>query len=1009
MSSPASTTKTGVLPPSTRKRRRRLRFRVVLGGLAAAVLFCVLTPPVFRACVRGGLILLAHEKGVDLAIGEVKGSIFEPVSFYFVKLEAFSPARTLTNLEIARADVDVSLAKLVFKRGAGCVRSVSVDGLEGVVKFQPENTPSGDRADAPLGKLWPVKLIPGRVDAVHVNVTFKQGRDSVQLQNLHGSASDVESGIIGIDKVVVHQPWLNKTFTLVRGTTALQNSRFSIANLSLQKDVSITSASSDLIEMANRRLKIEFQIAAFDGTIRGDIKGRPGDLHSMLEANGSFSQISVAPLAAFLDFHGEAGGVIKEGKFTFRGTLRNLEKATLSVLLEATDFRLGKRQWNSLVGGATLVENRIRINELHLKQAHNELDLKGSMAFPAPNVEWWQSEFAFDLSAKIDNLTELSNLFGPNFADMGGKMSVDGSIRGSNQSFSGDLTVAGSNLSYRGAPFDSLSASVHLNGNELQVANLDLSSKNDYVRGKGVVNILGKDKRYWGNLKASVADLSRYSAILQKPIVPQPVTGGLMVDWSGDGVATAHSGAFHAQLKKFRLASVTEPKANPLDADLEATYSPGNIFFSKFVLWDADTKFSAKVTAAPKTLNLQSLHMQQNNEVWLEGDALLPFNVWSAWGNASWDTLLEFDSPCKINVEANGLDLHQAALLSGRQLPIKGMLDMKLTADGTLNDLKAKGRVQLKKAQVVLGETEPDTIGADADVTFNEQEMRIEKSQVRFNAREFGINGDVNLKNLRNPDFDVVFRSRKISFPLRADAKADADVDLDVRGTCGESLVSGTAHLLDFKTDGKLNAGTLLRGETDLKIKPVLPFDASKPPMDKWQFDVDVVAAEPVKIISGGDESGSLAADFTARGKGNAIRLSGVAKIQGVPIVPEATPATGNGDSPVNHAENPKPTMITNGVVMYPADDSPAWFVLAVAGKAPGANPSGWIYGRENEKSSIYYSDAIPSQQQLLDLFMNGNAGQEHTQPGFDKGGDVPLNLIAAPSQVEGAIDPGTK
>ncbi len=135
-----------------------------------------------------------------------------------------------------------------------------------------------------------------------------------------------------------------------------------------------------------------------------------------------------------------------------------------------------------------------------------------------------------------------------------------------------------------------------MKGNELQIEQLELASKNDFVRGKGVVNILGQEKRYWGELKASVADLSRYSAIMQKPFVPQPLAGGLTVDWSGDGMAKAHSGAFHAQLKKFRLVSVTEPKAHPLNADVEATYSPGNIFFSKLLVWDNNTNLSAKVT-----------------------------------------------------------------------------------------------------------------------------------------------------------------------------------------------------------------------------------------------------------------------------------------------------------------------------------------------------------------------------------------------------------------------------
>ncbi len=293
--------------------------------------------------------------------------------------------------------------------------------------------PLQERSRKSLG----AKTNPRQVlNATHVNLIFQRGDEFVRLQNLRCSANNVEPGVVSADRVVIQQPWLSRTFTAVKGDTAFQNSRISIANLSLEKGMSVTNASSDLMEMANGRLKIDFDMAAFDGSIRGEVLSAQADLHSLLEANGSFAQISVAPLAAFFGFSGKAGGVIHEGKFTFSGSLRNLEKATLSVHLEATDFQLGNRQWNSLVGSATLVEHRMQIPELHLKQAHNELNLKAA-AWPCPRSrgrKWWQSEFAFDIAAKIDNLTELSELFGPDFANMAGKVSIDGSIKGSNQS-----------------------------------------------------------------------------------------------------------------------------------------------------------------------------------------------------------------------------------------------------------------------------------------------------------------------------------------------------------------------------------------------------------------------------------------------------------------------------------------------------------------------------------------------------------------------------------------------
>ena len=979
------------IPPRPKKRFRK---RLVLAVLLTAVLVCLLTPSIFQFEVRHAAILIAHLHGIDLGIDKVTGSIFEPVSFYGIRLTALSAAHTASDISIDRADVTLSPANLLFKRGAGFLRAVSIDGANGTFIFQPGGSGAGSLSSqrGEGGNPWVEKLIPSKIDAIHVNLLFQRGKDSVELQNLRGVVSDREPGTIEIGRIIVKQSWLAKTFTSVKGDTAFQNSRISIANLSLEKNLAVTNASSDLMELAAGRLKVDFDLAAFNGSIRGEMLSASASLDSPLEANGEFKRISVAQLAAFFQFDGESNGVVNEGKFTFHGAWRNLQKATLSARFDATDFQLGTRKWNSLVVGATLLENRLDISELNLKQAHNELALKGTMALPQPGTEWWQSEFAFNIAATINNLTELSTLFGPDFVDMSGKVSIDGSINGSNQSYRGELAVSGSNLTYRTAPFDTLRASVKLNGNELDVANLELTNKNDFVRGNGTVNILGAQRRYKAALKASVDDLTRYSAILQKPIVPQPLAGGLVVDWSGDGVGGLHSGAFTAQLKKFRPISLTEPKANPLNADVEATYSPGNIAFTRFWIWDNAVNLSAKVTAAPKSLNLQSIRLAQgqgqNAKVWLEGDALLPFDVWSAWANGSLADLLEFDSPCKLNLTAKNLDLRETGLLSGREQPVKGELDASLTADGTLNDIKTNGRVQLKKWQVALGEAGAEVMGGDADLAFDGQNLRIEKSLSHVYGRDFGAQGTINIKNLRNPGFDVTVSTKKVAFSAGKDIAADTDVDLELHGTCDDVAVGGAVHLQDVKLPVKPDTLALIYPAAGIGLAPALPFDASRAPFNKWRYDVAIDTPQPVKALwlednrltpesaPKYDPSGTLSVTGALRGTGAAARFSGDAVFQNVAV-----------SSP--HSQ----LTISDGTLIFFADNSPAWLSLAVSGSTTGHNLSGWIYGPESDKSSWFFTDPQLPQDEILDLITTGASFRPPPITNLDTKGDVPLEL----------------
>jgi hypothetical protein len=288
-----------------------------------------------------------------------------------------------------------------------------------------------------------------------------------------------------------------------------------IANLNLDPEFQIRSFSAELDDLARGRLNLEMQARAFGGEMRVEAQTLSQERPLSFEATGAFSQIALARLAGFLGFTDAAGGTIKEGKFTFRGPPQQIAAATASLRLEATNFQWDSRQWDSLVLGVTLMDGRVQVPELALAQGHNRLNLSGEMPLPAHGVEWWQSEFDLNISARIENLTELSALMLPEFQYAAGKGNIDGSIRGKDQQFHGQLIVSGSDLKWHNAPIEELQAAVRLNGNEFQITNVSLFNNGDYLRGHGVVNIIG-DKQYWGEFHASIEDLAKYSASLQK-------------------------------------------------------------------------------------------------------------------------------------------------------------------------------------------------------------------------------------------------------------------------------------------------------------------------------------------------------------------------------------------------------------------------------------------------------------------------------------------------------------
>src|SRR5207248_580822 len=162
-------------------------------------------------------------------------------------------------------------------------------------------------------------------------------------------------GTIRAGQIVLKQPWINRTFRNVRGTTAIQDAKVEVANLALDTDVQVRSFSAELDDLARGRLNLEMRVGAFGGDIRVAAETLSEERPLNFEATGTFSQIGLARLAAFLGVTDAAGGTIKEGKFTFRGPPQQLARATASLRLEATNFQWDSRQWDSLVLGATLM------------------------------------------------------------------------------------------------------------------------------------------------------------------------------------------------------------------------------------------------------------------------------------------------------------------------------------------------------------------------------------------------------------------------------------------------------------------------------------------------------------------------------------------------------------------------------------------------------------------------------------------------------------------------------
>jgi len=960
-------------------RFRRLRLTLLL--FLAAITTALVEPHALHFLVKYGLISLARLHGHRLAIGEVEGSLFEPFVFRAVQ-DASLKAGVRFRMEVRRADASFSWRALLFQEGAFFTR-LTMDGFEGDVVFEPGG------GEPPLLP-WPVFVseqrrlqettwlpVPACIDVWHAALSVRAGKAgdrAMLLQKVHFQVSESAPGEIAIGALTVQRGWFHKTFTELHGTTALQGNRLVVAGLNLGQGIWLKSVTADLRDSAQGGLQISFEVAAFGGAIRGELVNVSQEHRPDIEVAGTFSQISVAGLARFLEVRETAGGIIREGKFSFRGSPRALEKATVSTRFEATDFVWGNRRWNLLVLGATAIDGRVQIPELQLQQAHNALKLKGELAMVEGNP-WWASAFNFEISGRINNLRELSSLFGPRFSDTSGAMAIDGSVRGENKTFSGQLIVTGSKLTYRGAPIDVFNAAIKLDGNEFQVVNFEMVHGEDFVRGKGVVTILG-EQHYAGEIKIAVEDLAAYAPLLEKPISPTPLAGGLSLNWSGNGTLEANSGAFTAKLRKLHaIGPNSDLPILPIDAEVEGSYAPGGLSLSQCVLVNEGTRLEMSMTANQSTITLDPLKLARNGAVWMSGSAVLPVNLFRWWVAPGVDALVP-DAPFKVALIAKGVQLDDVARLSGRPSSISGILSGKFNTDGTLRNLKMTGAGNLSKGRIPPSSLLPALDNIEADAELDGNVLRFSRFAARHSVGEFSGIGTVDFSKFDLPSLDATVHGNSVEMTAGTTWKGKAKVDLSIAGTREHANVIGTADILALDICPTPDFAPLIsRGSTDSLGVPA-PIFSLPPPLDGWSFDVTAATRAPLELPSPGASSqGRAEMRVRLTGTGKALASSGSVSFAGLPLKTEF--ASGTVDA----------TAFFSGT----SGDNRTGASLAarITGKTSGVAFSGYVAGTASKPAVTFISEPEMSETDLRTLFAHGfvplpaDAGDLHPDLGI--------------------------
>ena len=562
--------------------------------------------------------------------------------------------------------------------------------------------------------------------------------------NLNGS--DVESGSFTAREIQVTSPILRQTFAGLRGATAWDGERLTIAGLPLVRGLDLETLTIDFSRLTKQQVGLDFQLDAFGGTLRASVQASGGEKKIALDLAGSAANISLAQISAAAGLLEPLTGSVHAAQFTFRGNPGEFLDATASIWIEISDFAWRERRGDHLVFGATYYDRRLQVEQLYVQQQPNELTVNGEFLWPKRSARWNALQFRGVVNATIPDANAFAQLFGAQAGDFSGALSASGDINSLDPAAHGHLAFRGDGVRFRGVSLDSLGGTFQLDGSEATLANLEIRHGDDFLRGHGTGDLTGTH-RYSARLTGAIGNLSDYAPALPQNWPASKIAGGVTFDWTGDGTAAAHSGTMQIFAHGLQLPVAT--LRAPIDVTLEGTYSPQDVFFRTFKLADDRVSLGGFLMLGPDFVELQALQLTLDGVPRISGTLFLPFSA-DRW-RKSFSLLDAFEERQKFDVDllVDNLDLAEFSRALGESGTTTGTLSGKLAAYGPLASLQLTTNWRLQN----LGPSaKPNTIDFDS---------HLESGRADTNLRaQFGVSAPLQLSS---------------SWPLRLEKKRFAD------------------------------------------------------------------------------------------------------------------------------------------------------------------------------------------------------------------------------------------
>jgi hypothetical protein len=684
-----------------------------------------------------------------------------------------------------------------FSAAAGLTETKS--SLDAKIKLTAEKI-----AAESLNKFFPAGYLSGEIDHLALEGTGVidaprtwSGTMLLQISNVHRPEIDFNNGVVEVSA--------EQGRATLRSADIVQDKN----EFHLRGTAELPAAIEDF-----GRTPTTLEISGTAPDLDRLTAGLPVRLTGSAQFNGKIDIVN-AKIDANLGVAGNAvgfpDGTIEKLTATLRAsksvTRADAKRPWFADLRTAMEFGLSNIHYrdyviDSVEGSLNGTDDILGLDRLNLRRNQNELSVRGRYRLPEEVGKVLSQPAEMNVAL---NALEAGDFWVPDSLNkLSGPLQMAAQIEWKQQTANGQVSISGSNLRMRDLVFRQLSTQCSISNSVIYLNDCSaILNETDFFNATGTLN-LRRPYHYDGRVSARVANLSSLQPLLSASGNQNELAGSFALDWEGNGNAQTwkNSGKLKFVLEKGRYGDLQSLRAN-----IDTSYSPDGLDVPIIFFASNKMNFQAIAEAKGETLEISKIQLDQGEAKFAAGYISIPF-VWRNLGTSA--PVCPPNGKVVANFQSENLDIKKFFEGVGAKPAASGMLSVRLDAQGTIADLNARLDIQMRDLRSERWpKLEPGTFDLSAQAVHDQLAISGKLQQARIQPLELTA----------SMPFDIpkIARARKLpdETPITANARlprssvnflrqfipdvqqldGDLGLDVDVRGTIAQPVLSGSADM----------------------------------------------------------------------------------------------------------------------------------------------------------------------------------------------------------------------